>query len=269
MSATLEHAQGVIQGKLGSVPDLALILGSGLGVLAEGMEGPQMATADIPDYPPSTVEGHAGLWVNGKMGERALLAIKGRVHPYEGYSDEQIAYPIRLLKKLGVSTLVTTNAVGCIDRRLEPGDLVLLEDQINLMFRNPLRGTHRPEEGPRFPDMSAAFDPELMKIARDTALAEGIPLKTGVMAGVLGPSYETPAEIRMLGRMGADVVGMSTIPEVIMARQLGMRVLSISCVTNFAAGIAATPLNHEEVTETAGRVRKDFTRLLTALLARF
>lgn len=268
MSSTLNEAVAAVKQGLGEIPDLAIILGSGLGILVDDMQGRELPTEEIPGHPRSTVDGHDGLWASGRLGKRKVLALKGRVHPYEGYSDEQIAFPIRLLHRLGVRTLLTTNAVGCIDRRLGPGDLVLLDDQINLMFRNPLRGRHRPEEGERFPDMSAPFDPGLMELLRETALTEGIALKTGVMAGVLGPSYETPAEIRMLGRMGADVVGMSTIPEVIMARQLGMRVLSISCVTNFAAGIAASPLNHAEVTETAGRVRADFSRLLVSFLSR-
>lgn len=264
----LDPALALVRERLGELPPIAVILGSGLGVLVEDMGGSALSTAEIPGYPQSTVEGHAGQWVKGRLGEREILALKGRVHPYEGYSDEQIAFPIRLLAALGVRTLITTNAVGCIDRRLHPGDLVLLDDQINLMFRNPLRGEHRAAEGPRFPDMSRPFDPGLLQLAEATALENGIALKRGVMAGVLGPSYETPAEIRMLGRMDADVVGMSTIPEAIMASQLGLRMLAISCVTNYAAGIASQPLNHEEVTETAGRVRAQFSRLLIRLIAR-
>jgi purine-nucleoside phosphorylase len=237
-------------------------------VLVEHMtELRELPTAEIPGHPRSTVPGHAGLLAAGRLEGTPVLALKGRVHAYEGYSQEQVVFPVRLLAALGVTRLVSTNAVGCIDRRLRPGDLVLLEDQLNLILRNPLRGPG--EEGlPRFPDMSAPYDAGLIEAARAAALELGLELRTGVMAGLLGPSYETPAEIRMLARLGADVVGMSTIPETIAARQLGLRVAAISCVTNFAAGLAGRPLDHAEVTAAAEEARGRFSRLLAALLAR-
>lgn len=264
----LEKAARCVRERLGEIPRLALVLGSGLGVLVEGLEGSrEMPTGEIPGYPVSTVPGHAGVLAAGRLGGTPVLALKGRVHAYEGYDQEQVVFPIRLLKALGVETVITTNAVGCIDRRLSPGDLVLLDDQINLMFRNPLRG---PEDGtgPRFPDMSAPYSRRVNAIARQAALDIGVPLKVGTMGGVLGPSYETPAEIRMLARMGADLVGMSTVPEVIVAVHDGLEIATISCVTNHAAGIADRPLDHSEVTETAERARGAFTRLLVALLSR-
>lgn len=266
--AQLAAAAGVVRSRLGSIPPLALVLGSGLGVLVDGLEDArELATGEIPHFPESTVPGHAGRLAVGRLGGVPVLALKGRVHAYEGYSQEQVVFPIRLFKELGVRTVITTNAVGCIDRRLQPGDLVLLEDQINLMFRNPLRGPEQ-GEGPRFPDMSAAYSPRVNAAAREAALEIGVPLKIGTMGGVLGPSYETPAEIRMLGKMSADVVGMSTIPEVIVAVHDGLEIASISCVTNHAAGIADRPLDHSEVTETAELARDAFTRLLIALLSR-
>lgn len=269
LSSHLEEAASLSRERLGAIPPVAVVLGSGLGILADHMqEARDLAVEDIPHYPPSTVHGHAGRWVAGRLDGTFVLALKGRVHAYEGYSQDQVVFPVRLLAALGVKTLVTTNAVGCIDRRLRPGDLVLLEDQLNLMFRNPLRGLNDDAAGPRFPDMSAAYDRDLMAVALETARQEGLELHTGVMGGLLGPSYETPAEIRMLARCGADVVGMSTIPETIAARHLGLRVAAISCVTNFAAGLSARPLDHSEVTEAAEMARGRFSRLLAAFLAR-
>jgi len=263
------QAAAEVRGHLGEVPPVAVVLGSGLGILADHMQDArEVATEDIPHYPPSTVHGHAGRLVAGLLDGTRVLALKGRVHAYEGYSQEQVVFPVRLMAALGVKALVTTNAVGCIDRRLRPGDLVLLEDQLNLMFRNPLRGPNDDSAGPRFPDMSAAYDRGLISLALETAREAGLELHTGVMAGLLGPSYETPAEIRMLARCGADVVGMSTIPETIAAHHLGLRVAAISCVTNFAAGLSARPLDHSEVTEAAEMARGRFSRLLAAFLAR-
>jgi len=263
----LREAPDFVRERLGVIPGRAVVLGSGLGVLVEHLaEAREVAAGEIPHYPVSTVPGHAGRLAAGLLDGTPVLALKGRVHGYEGYTQAQVVFPVRLMAALGVTRLVTTNAVGGIDRRLAPGDLVLLEDQINLMFRNPLRGPE-PGDGPRFPDMSAPYDADLMAVAREAARRLGIALPAGVMGGLLGPSYETPAEIRMLARMGADVVGMSTIPETIAARHLGVRVAAISCVTNFAAGLGSHPLDHAEVTEAAERARDRFTRLLSAFLA--
>ncbi len=268
-SSVLQAAR-VVQEALGEIPDRAVVLGSGLGVVAERMDKVRSLPFDrIPGFPPSTVPGHAGRLVAGELEGLPLLAFAGRVHGYEGYTQEQVALPVRLCHALGCRVLLTTNAVGAINRLLSPGDLVLLDDQINLMFRNPLRGVNDPELGPRFPDMSAPTDPAFNRLLRETALDLGIGLKTGVMAGLSGPSYETPAEIRMLQRLGADVVGMSTIPELIAARHLGLPVASISCVTNMAAGLSAQALDHTEVTDTAAEVREDFLRLVREGLSRF
>jgi len=262
-----QAAEFVRQG-LGEIPPRAVVLGSGLGVLVDHMtEARELSTAEIPHFPVSTVPGHAGRLAAGRLDGTPVLALKGRVHAYEGYSQEQVVFPIRLFAELGVKALITTNAVGCVNRLFQPGDLVLLTDQVNLMFRNPLRGPNDESEGPRFPDMCAAYDPELARKARETALRLGLSLKTGVMAGLLGPSYETPAEIRMLARLEADVVGMSTIPEAIAARHLGLPMAAIACVTNYAAGIGASPLDHAEVTEVAEQARHRFSSLLGALLA--
>lgn len=268
MHEQIQQAADFVRQALGEIPPRAVVLGSGLGVLVEHMEDARdLSNEEIPHFPRSTVPGHAGRLVAGRLDGTPVLALKGRVHAYEGYSQAQVVFPIRLFSTLGVRALVTTNAVGCVNRLFKPGDLVLLTDQLNLMFRNPLRGPNDEALGPRFPDMSAAYDGELNRIALETARRLGLELKTGVMAGLLGPSYETPAEIRMLGRLEADVVGMSTIPEAIAARHLGLPLAAISCVTNFAAGLSARLLNHAEVTEAAEMARSRFSTLLSALLA--
>ncbi|MFA7331123.1 MAG: purine-nucleoside phosphorylase [Candidatus Delongbacteria bacterium] len=269
MHEQIRQAAAFVRQELGEIPPRAVVLGSGLGVLVDHMDGArELSTAAIPHFPVSTVPGHAGRLVAGRLDGTPVLALKGRVHAYEGYSQEQVVFPIRLFAALGVKALVTTNAVGCVNRLLRPGDLVLLTDQLNLMFRNPLRGPNDDALGPRFPDMSAAYDPGLNQCARETARELGLDLKCGVMAGLLGPSYETPAEIRMLARLEADVVGMSTIPEAIAARHLGLPMAAISCVTNYAAGLGAGTLNHAEVTDVAEQARERFSALLSALLAR-
>jgi len=268
MRRDVQEAAEFVRQRLGELPPRAVVLGSGLGVLVDHMTDlREVPTTEIPHFPPSTVPGHAGRLAAGLLDGTPVLALKGRVHAYEGYSQEQVVFPVRLFSALGVRSLVTTNAVGCVNRLFKPGDLVLLTDQINLMFRNPLRGPNDDAEGPRFPDMCAAYDPGLVRKACDTALRLGLDLKTGVMAGLLGPSYETPAEIRMLARLEADVVGMSTIPEAIAARHLGLPMAAIACVTNFAAGIGSRPLDHAEVTEVAEQARHRFSTLLSALLA--
>ena len=271
MSQTLKlrQAADVIREHLAPLPPHAVVLGSGLGVLVDGLERKkELSVRGIPGYPPSTVAGHDGLWVTGLLDGTPILALRGRVHGYEGYTQAEVVFPVRLLCELGIRGLILTNAVGSVNRLYHPGDLVLLEDQVNLMFRNPLRGPNDESVGPRFPDMSAPTDPVLNRLIRDAARELGQPLRVGVMAGLTGPSYETPAEIRMLARIGADVVGMSTIPEVIAARHQGLPVAAISCVTNYAAGIGRATLQHAEVTETAERARPGFTALLGAVFHR-
>jgi len=250
-------------------PSVGLILGSGLGSFAGSLKDKVVVPyADIPGFPTSSVKGHAGQLVLGRVGETWALAMQGRVHYYEGYDMSEVVFPTRVLVSLGCKILVVTNAAGGIHPDLEAGDLVLLYDHVNLMGTNPLRGDNPDALGPRFPDMSAAYDPELRAVAKDVARAENVDLRTGVYAALSGPTYETPAEIRMLRTLGADLVGMSTVPEVIAACHMGARVIGISCVTNLAAGISPVPLSHEEVAETAGRVEKTFVGLISALTQR-
>jgi purine-nucleoside phosphorylase len=246
--------------------DVAIILGSGLGAFADTFENLRsINTRDLPGYPVSTVAGHAGKIVAGLVGKTRVLAFQGRVHMYEGYPPEVVAVPVRLAHGLGANLLIVTNASGSFRRRFAPGDLLLIDDHINLQFRNPLRGP-RIEGDTRWPDLGQIYDPDLCELAECVALREQIPLRRGTLAGMLGPSYETPAEVRMLTRLGADVGCMSTVPEVIAAGALGMRVLGISCVTNWGAGLSKQPLNHEEVQIVAAQTSQKFSRVLTAIL---
>lgn len=266
--ANIQEAADYIQGKTNLRPEIGLILGSGLGVLADSLEeAAAFDYSDIPHFPVSTVEGHAGKLLLGKLMGKDVLMMKGRFHLYEGYDAAAVAFPIRVMKKLGVKMLLVTNAAGGINESYSPGDLMLIQDHINFMFRNPLIGPNEPELGVRFPDLSEAYSRELRALAKRVGEKEGIALREGVYAGMLGPSYETPAEIRMLRILGADAVGMSTVPETIAARHAGMEVLGISCISNMAAGILDQPLSHEEVMETAERVKKTFIRLVTGILA--
>lgn len=250
-------------------PKIGLILGSGLGVLAEKIsEAEKIAYEDIPGFPVSTVSGHAGQLVLGSLNGSQVLAMQGRFHYYEGYSLSEVTLPIRVMKALGVETIIVTNAAGGINEQFKNGDLMLIRDHINLTFRNPLVGKNEEAWGPRFPDMSEAYNASLRALAVEVANELGIRLQEGVYVGVVGPSYETPAEIRMMRALGADAVGMSTVPEVIVARHADMRVLGISCVTNMAAGILDQPLSHEEVMATADRVRDTFLALVTNIVGK-
>jgi len=262
------EATAHIRQRLSFEPEIGLILGSGLGVMADAMEDAvTIPYADIPHFPVSTVEGHAGELAAGTIAGRRVVVMKGRFHLYEGYDAAQVAMPIRAMKLLGAHTLIVTNAAGGINEGFAPGDLMLIRDHINFMFRNPLIGPNPDEFGPRFPDMSEAYDKKLRETARRVAEKLGIPLREGVYIAVLGPSYETPAEIRMMRKLGADAVGMSTVPEVIAARHAGLKVLGISCISNMAAGILDQPLSHEEVMDTAERVKEKFIRLVQGVLA--
>ncbi len=246
-------------------PKIALVLGSGLGPLADELaQATKIRYEEIPYFPRSTAIGHAGRLVIGKMEGVAVAAMQGRVHLYEGYSVTEVAFPIRVLARMGVKAVVLTNAAGGI--RFVQGRLVVIRDHINLQGVNPLSGLNDERFGPRFPDMTAAYDKRFREMAVGQGNRLGIGLDEGVYAALPGPSYETPAEIRYLKTIGADLVGMSTVPEVIAARHSDMRVLGISCVTNAAAGILDQPLNHREVLETAARVKGDFTALLKAVL---
>lgn len=264
----LSDSVKVIKEKIGDFrPRVGLILGSGLGKLAEEIENPCIMPYErIPYFPVSTVPGHAGQLVVGMLGSAAVMACQGRFHYYEGYTLQEVTYPVRLMQKMGIETLIVTNAAGGINTSYKPGDLMLIKDHINLFGDNPLRGKNYDELGPRFPDMSEAYNRELRSIAKSTAQKLGIDLKEGIYAGVIGPSYETPAEIRYLRTIGADAVGMSTVPEVIVANHGKIKVLGISCITNMAAGVLDCPLSHEEVMETAEKVRHDFAKLIKHIL---
>lgn len=248
-------------------PEVAIILGSGLAVLAENISSPHAVPyGEIPHFPVPTVEGHPGRLVFGELQGRRVMAMQGRFHFYEGYDMGKVTYPIRLMKELGVKYLIVTNAAGGVNTSFSPGDLMLIKDHINLMGANPLMGPNFSTQGPRFPDMSEAYPGELRAMGKLAGESLGIPLREGVYAAVSGPSYETPAEIRYLRAIGADAVGMSTAPEVIVANHAGIRVLGISCITNMAAGVLEKKLNHEEVVETAELVKEKFSALVAKIV---
>jgi len=251
---------------LGSAPVAAIILGSGLGGLAERIEGARrIPFRDVPGFPQATVHGHAGVLIAGKLAGRPVLAMAGRFHLYEGHSPRLAGYAVRVLHALGAPTLFVSNAAGGINRNFAAGDLMVIADHINMMFRNPIEGPLEPGDI-RFPDMSDPYDRALRLTLHEVGNKLGVPLRDGVYAGLLGPAYETPAEVRMLERLGADAVGMSTVPETIVARAVGMRVAGVSCITNLACGLSLTPLSHEEVLETTTRVARDFEKLVTAFV---
>jgi purine-nucleoside phosphorylase len=248
-------------------PAIGIILGSGLGAFADQIaDATAIPFTDIPHFPKSTVPGHSGRLVIGMLDGVPVAVMQGRVHAYEGYSPEEVTFPVRVLGLLSVKTLIVTNAAGGIRLDMKQGDLVLLSDHINFTGRNPIAGENDERFGPRFFDMTEAYSLHLRKLAAKSAKREGISLAEGVYLCVLGPSFETPAEIRAFRAMGADLVGMSTVQEVIAARQMGIEITGISCVTNLAAGIQPEPLSHEEVIETGRRVAAQLTQLLTALI---
>jgi len=250
-------------------PRIALVLGSGLGGFADELtNSTRIPYADIPEFPRSTAVGHAGTLVLGEAAGIPVAAMQGRVHLYEGYTPQQVAFPMRVFARMGVKAVVLTNAAGGINVTYGRGALVAIRDHINLQGRNPLVGPNDDRFGPRFPDMTDAYDPVLRAIAAEEASRVGIELHEGIYAAMPGPSFETPAEICFLRAIGADLVGMSTVPEVIAARHIGMAVLAISCVTNMAAGMTDAKIDHEEVLETGERVRGKFLALLRAVLPR-
>jgi purine-nucleoside phosphorylase len=247
-------------------PRVGIVLGSGLGAFAERLEqAAAIPFAEIPRFPETTAPGHSGRLVMGNVGGVPVAVMQGRVHRYEGYSPGEVVFPIRVLERLGVRTLVLTNAAGGINPGLRPGQLVLIADHINLSGQSPLTGADDERFGPRFLDMSEAYAGRLRQLAHDAAYSMNFRLDEGVYVGVAGPNYETPAEIRAFRALGADLVGMSTVQETIAARQMGMEVLGISCVTNLAAGLQAAPLSHEEVMETGRAVEGQLAELLTRL----
>ncbi|MBO9597168.1 MAG: purine-nucleoside phosphorylase [Cohnella sp.] len=263
----IDEAAAYIRSTTSVTPDIGLILGSGLGVLGEQLEDAvTIHYADIPHFPVSTVEGHAGELVIGRLQGRNVVLMRGRFHMYEGYEPERTAFPVRVMKALGVRTLLVTNAAGGVNMSYKPGNLMLISDHLNLTGRNPLIGPNDNALGARFPDMSEAYSRRLRAIAKDTAAELGFSVQEGVYVGLLGPNYETPAEIRMLRTLGADAVGMSTVSEVIVARHSGIEVLGISCISNMAAGILDQPLSHQEVMETTELVKEQFLSLVLNVL---
>lgn len=261
------RAAEALADRLGGLePRVAVILGSGLGGLAGRFEDAvRVPCAELPGWPAPGVEGHAGQVVAGRLEGIPVLGLAGRPHLYEGHAPEVVALPVRVLARLGVRVLFLSNAAGAVNPRFAPGELMLIADHVNLMGRSVLAGPVREGEA-RWPDLAGCWDPELGRAMRQAAREGGIPLREGVYAGMLGPSYETPAEIAMLRRLGADAVGMSTVPEAVVARAAGIRCVGVSCLTNRAAGVGTEPLRHEEVLETGRRVAATFQRLVTGSL---
>lgn len=265
---SIEAATVFLRERVTRAPAVLLVLGSGLGGVADELRDPvRVPYGEIPGFPRSTVAGHAGALVAGTLEGVEVVAMQGRFHLYEGWEPGQIALPVRAARSLGAGTLLVTNAAGGIREGLVPGTLMAISDHLNLTGRSPLVGPLVPGEA-RFPDMSAAYDANFRRAAAEVADAQGVGLAEGVYAAMLGPSYETPAEVRMLAALGADAVGMSTVPEVLAARALGMRVLGISCITNLAAGVGTSPLSHDEVMETGARVRDRLAALVRGVLPR-
>ncbi|MGE6375244.1 purine-nucleoside phosphorylase [Peribacillus muralis] len=263
----IETAAAFIKNKIDGSPEIGLILGSGLGVLADEIENPiTIPYQDIPEFPVSTVEGHAGQLVIGQLSGKKVVAMQGRFHFYEGYSMEKVTFPVRVMKLLGVEQLIVTNAAGSVNESFAPGDLMLITDHINFMGTNPLIGPNENRFGPRFPDMSEAYSKDLRAKAKEIASSLSMDIKEGVYVGNSGPTYETPAEVKMARILGGDAVGMSTVPEVIVARHSDMSVLGISCITNMAAGILDQPLSHEEVIETTEKVKSSFLEFVKQIV---
>lgn len=265
--AQIQEAAAYIRSVTTIEPEVGLILGSGLGILADLVkDAVTIAYHDIPHFPQSTVEGHAGELLIGTIENRSVVLMKGRFHMYEGYGPELTAFPVRVMKAIGVKQLIVTNAAGGVNTSYKPGDLMLINDHLNMTGRNPLIGPNDDQLGVRFPDMSEPYSKRLRAVAKQVAANQGFTFQEGVYAGLLGPNYETPAEIRMLRTLGADAVGMSTVSEVLVARHAGIEVLGISCISNMAAGILDQPLSHAEVMETAEMVREHFLKLVVGII---
>jgi purine-nucleoside phosphorylase len=265
----IQSAVGVVRGRTRLQPRVGIILGTGLGGLADEISvDSALPYQELPGFPLSTVESHAGRLLLGRLGSTSVVAMQGRFHRYEGYSLDEVTFPVRVMHALGASTLIVSNACGGMHPLWSPGDLVLLSDHINLLGDNPLIGSNDDRLGPRFPDMSAPYDPELRALAREVALELGIVLREGVYVAVPGPNLETRAEYRMLRTIGADVVGMSTVPEVIVAAHAGMRTVGISIITDQCLPDALEPANLERIIATARQAEPSLTRLITGLVDR-
>lgn len=265
----VQEAAGFVRSRLAEVPTIAVVLGSGLGAFGESLGSARVTPySEIPNWPPSRVVGHAGKMVAGKSRGRLVLALSGRAHYYEGHDLATVTFAVRVLGRLGVKTIILTNAAGGINTHFGQGALMLIEDHINLLGTNPLIGPNDERFGRRFPDMSEIYSKRLRQLAFEVGREAGLSLQKGVYIAVTGPSYETPAEIRAFRTLGADAVGMSTVPEAIVANHMGMEVLGISCISNMAAGILPQPLTEEEVIETTSRVRESFIGLLEGVIER-
>ena len=265
LSQAVEFIKNTIGEK--SSPKIALILGSGLGALAEEVKNPiKIKYHEIPFFKQSSIEGHVGQLVIGKFEGKEIIIMQGRIHHYEGYSLQEVTFPIKVMKKLGVEKLIITNAAGAVNEKFDIGSLMLITDHINLLGANPLVGKNDNDLGTRFPDMSEVYDKKLIELAEKNANKLKINVEKGIYAANIGPSYETPAEIKMLRTIGADAVGMSTVPEAIVANYCGMKVLGISCITNYAAGIKEEKLNHQEVIEAGKLVREKFSMLVKEVI---
>lgn len=263
LSKILE-ASTYLSSKITAKPKVGIVLGSGLGIYIDQIQNKTIIPyEDIPHFKRTSVEGHSGALIFGTVQGVNVVALQGRLHPYEGYAMEEIVLPVRVLAALGIEILFLTNASGGINKDFHPGDLVIINDHINLSGRNPLVGPNIAELGPRFPDMGNAYDKELREVLFNVAKTHHVDLKTGVYCSVLGPTYETPAEIRMLRILGADLVGMSTVPEVIAANHLGLKVAGVACVTNYAAGIKEEKLSHADVKKVAEKAMVGFATVLT------
>ncbi|WP_437596619.1 purine-nucleoside phosphorylase [Sorangium sp. So ce590] len=267
--AELDEAARIIHQRIPASPSIGVVLGSGLGGWGDELSGlVKVPYAEIPGMPRPAVEGHAGFLCAGRVGDVPVVCLQGRAHLYEGHPPAKVAFGVRVLARLGCRAVLLTNAAGGIHPGFAAGDLMLLTDHLNLMGVNPLLGPNDEALGKRFPDMTYAHDPRLLELARAAASDASVPLREGVYAGLLGPTYETPAEIRMLRALGADAVGMSTVPEIIALRHMGVPAAAISCITNLAAGLTQRELDHKEVEETARRARAQFTALLSAWVRR-
>jgi purine-nucleoside phosphorylase len=263
----VQAAAAAVRAKVTTAPQVGLILGSGLGAYADKLSGAtRIDYADIPGFPQSKVAGHKGCLVLGERAGARCVAMQGRVHMYEGHSAATVAFPARVLVALGAKVLIITNAAGGLNAAWNPGTLMLIRDHIDMLRDHPLRGPNDDRLGPRFPDMTHAYANDLRLLAKEAAAGAGVKLEEGVYVAMPGPTYETPAEVKMLQTLGADATGMSTVPEAIVARHMGAQVIGISCITNHAAGITGHELSHTEVTETAARVRTTFETLLDAIL---
>ncbi|MDN4074635.1 MULTISPECIES: purine-nucleoside phosphorylase [Fictibacillus] len=264
----INEAVSTIQSKAEkAAPEIGLILGSGLGELADEIENPvHIDYSDIPHFPVSTVEGHAGRLVVGRLNGKTVVAMQGRFHFYEGYSMQDVTFPVRVMKGLGVKLLIVTNACGGMNPEFSAGDLMIIDDHLNMTGANPLIGPNDAELGPRFPDMSTAYTPELVQFTKETAASLGINVQQGVYAGITGPTYMTKAELRMLRTVGGDAIGMSTVPEVIVASHMGMKVIGISCITDMAIADELEPLTHEQVVAVANRTKPKFINLVKELV---